>query len=160
MYGQVRNMFLLMTEKKANENGKYTFTSTNQVDIAHFNAFQGYLAKSKGILDAIKKGGSFGRTSRAHSTIYSGPRSRSATRSPLRASRTTRTSKQLQWERRCRHCSRMRVELRMEQSGPNLLDLLLPGKPSTTNANNVSSRTNFLDHSCHSCAKLSMWIEQ
>ena len=55
-FGQVRNMFLLMKEKKAIIANKFSFGDA-QVEPDIFATFQGYLAKSRGIFEAIEANG-------------------------------------------------------------------------------------------------------
>ena len=50
-FGQVRNMFVLMKEKKAIVNDKYSFNDA-QLDPGVFATFQGYLGKSQSSLDS------------------------------------------------------------------------------------------------------------
>ena len=55
-FSQVRNMYVLLTEKKAKDDqGAYSF-AVNNVDSASFKTFQGYLAKATGLLESVEKG--------------------------------------------------------------------------------------------------------
>ena len=55
-FGQVRNMYLLMQKKKAVVNDKFSFTGTQTpISLSDFEAFQGYLTKSKNHVATMRK---------------------------------------------------------------------------------------------------------
>ena len=70
-FGQVRNMYLLMKEKKAisKDTEKYSFANSS-TDVADLTSFQGYLAKSKGQLQLSKKLATMLRASLQHSMTF------------------------------------------------------------------------------------------